>query len=60
MGELFQNNHHFDKADANFARKWFEFDLTFQVMRVLNAAKIIAIIPQEAAIETQIEEQIAA
>lgn len=41
MGELFQNNHHFAKEDANFAKKWFEFDLTFQVMKVFNFIGII-------------------
>lgn len=45
MGELFQNNHHYAKDDANFAKKWFEFDLTYFVMRGLNAVKIIKIIP---------------
>lgn len=41
MGELFQNNHHKAKANANFARKWFEFDLTFLIMRVFHAMGII-------------------
>jgi stearoyl-CoA desaturase (delta-9 desaturase) len=41
LGELFQNNHHHDKNDANFAKKWFEFDLTYQVMRGLNFIGII-------------------
>ena len=45
MGELFQNNHHYAKDDANFAKKWFEFDLTFFVMRGLNAVGIIRLIP---------------
>jgi len=44
MGELFQNNHHYDKADANFAKKWFEFDLTYQIMRVMNYVGIIHLI----------------
>ena len=41
LGELFQNNHHHAKNDANFAKKWFEFDLTYQVMRVFNFIGII-------------------
>jgi fatty-acid desaturase len=41
LGELFQNNHHHAKNDANFAKKWFEFDLTYQVMRVFNLMGII-------------------
>ena len=36
MGELFQNNHHYAKDSANFAKKWFEFDLTYFIMRGLN------------------------
>ena len=47
LGELFQNNHHYDKEDANFAKKWFEFDLTFQVMRALNTVDIIQLIPHQ-------------
>ena len=41
MGELFQNNHHYAKNDANFAKKWFEFDLTYFIMRGLHAVRII-------------------
>ncbi|MFN5056057.1 MAG: acyl-CoA desaturase [Bacteroidota bacterium] len=41
LGELFQNNHHHSKSDANFAKKWFEFDLTYQIMRVFDFAGII-------------------
>jgi stearoyl-CoA desaturase (delta-9 desaturase) len=47
MGELFQNNHHFAKEDANFAKKWFEFDLTYFIMRGLNGVGIIKLIPLE-------------
>lgn len=28
-GELYQNNHHRFPADPNFAKRWFEFDLTY-------------------------------
>lgn len=45
MGELFQNNHHHAKDNANFARKWFEFDLTYIIMRGLHAVKIIQLVP---------------
>jgi stearoyl-CoA desaturase (Delta-9 desaturase) len=45
MGELFQNNHHHQKDNANFARKWFEFDTTYLVMRVLNKMRIIQLLP---------------
>ncbi len=53
MGELFQNNHHYAKSDPNFAKKWFEFDLTFLIMRVLNKARIIQLIPVTADISVQ-------
>lgn len=47
MGELFQNNHHHAKDDANFAKKWFEFDLTFLIMRLMNKLGIIQLIPAQ-------------
>ncbi|MBL7765167.1 MAG: fatty acid desaturase [Chitinophagaceae bacterium] len=48
MGELFQNNHHFDKQDANFAKKSFEFDLTYLIMKVLDKVQIISLIRRPA------------
>ncbi|MGN6438331.1 MAG: fatty acid desaturase [Agriterribacter sp.] len=45
MGELFQNNHHHAKNSANFAMRWFEFDLTFQIMRGLHFARLIRLKP---------------
>ncbi len=45
MGELFQNNHHYAKEDANFAKKWFEFDLTYLIMKGLHGVKIIQLKP---------------
>ena len=45
MGELFQNNHHYSKYDPNFAKKWFELDFTFQVMRGFNFVHIIRLKP---------------
>lgn len=45
MGELFQNNHHNAKDNANFARRWFEFDATFFVMRCLHHVRIIKLKP---------------
>lgn len=41
MGELFQNNHHYDKDSPNFAKKWFEFDLSYGIMVVLHKMKLI-------------------
>lgn len=45
MGELFQNNHHKYPTSANFAKKWFEFDPSFQILRLLDRMKIIHLIP---------------
>ena len=45
MGELFQNNHHHAKDNANFARKWFEFDLTYLIMVGLHKIKVIRLLP---------------
>jgi stearoyl-CoA desaturase (delta-9 desaturase) len=41
LGELFQNNHHYAKNNANFAQKWFELDPTYLVMRGLHLVGII-------------------
>jgi stearoyl-CoA desaturase (delta-9 desaturase) len=40
-GELFQNNHHKYAGRANFAMKWFEFDPTYPIIRVLSFCRII-------------------
>lgn len=41
LGELFQNNHHEDPDNANFARKWFEFDPAYVVIIILDTLRII-------------------
>jgi stearoyl-CoA desaturase (Delta-9 desaturase) len=41
LGELFQNNHHKLPKRANFAVKWFEFDPTYPVVKLLHFARII-------------------
>lgn len=45
MGELMQNNHHRDTQKPNFASRWFEFDPTYPLLRILNTLKIIRFIP---------------
>jgi len=45
MGELFQNNHHHARNSANFAKKWFEFDVTYLIMRGMHALHIIRLKP---------------
>ena len=41
LGELFQNNHHKLPKRPNFAVKWFEFDPTYPVVKMLHYARII-------------------
>lgn len=41
LGELFQNNHHKHPNSPNFAKKWWEIDPVYPVLRVLHAFKII-------------------
>ncbi|MGN6639471.1 MAG: acyl-CoA desaturase [Mucilaginibacter sp.] len=41
LGELFQNNHHTKPHDANFAKRWFEIDPTYPVMKLLHMLGII-------------------
>ncbi|MDQ2178199.1 acyl-CoA desaturase [Marinifilum sp. D714] len=42
-GEALHNNHHAQPWKANFARRWFEFDPSFAIMRMMHAFKIITI-----------------
>jgi stearoyl-CoA desaturase (delta-9 desaturase) len=41
LGELFQNNHHKRPNDANFAKRWFEIDPTYPVIKLMHALRII-------------------
>ncbi|SFS74901.1 acyl-CoA desaturase [Mucilaginibacter polytrichastri] len=41
LGELFQNNHHKHPNSANFAKRWFEIDPVYPVMKVMHWARII-------------------
>jgi stearoyl-CoA desaturase (delta-9 desaturase) len=43
-GELFQNNHHARSMSPNFAAKWFEFDPTWPIIRVLAWLKVIKLV----------------
>ncbi|NLR58057.1 acyl-CoA desaturase [Chitinophaga polysaccharea] len=45
LGELFQNNHHKFKDSPNFAKKWYELDPSYQVMKLLNFVGIIKLKP---------------
>jgi len=41
MGELFQNNHHKKPNDVNFAKRWFELDPSYPIIRVMHWLHII-------------------
>jgi stearoyl-CoA desaturase (delta-9 desaturase) len=41
MGELFQNNHHKSPNSVNFANKWFEFDPSYPIIKMMHFLKII-------------------
>ncbi|MDF3076246.1 MAG: fatty acid desaturase [Sphingobacteriaceae bacterium] len=43
MGELFQNNHHKRPNDVNFAKRWFEFDPSYPIIKMLHACRIITL-----------------
>ena len=42
MGELYQNNHHANVCKINFADKWYEFDMTYILYKLLKRLKIVA------------------
>jgi stearoyl-CoA desaturase (delta-9 desaturase) len=46
LGELFQNNHHHGSRNPNFARRWFEIDPTYLVMRVMAKVGLIRFVVQ--------------
>lgn len=43
MGEGYHNNHHKHASSANFGVKWYEIDLTYLIMILLNTLGIIKI-----------------
>lgn len=43
MGELFQNNHHGNQHNPNFAVKWYEFDPAYVVIWIFDKLGIIRI-----------------
>lgn len=43
LGELFQNNHHKDPNNPNFARRWFEIDPGYLSVRILHWLHVIRI-----------------
>jgi stearoyl-CoA desaturase (delta-9 desaturase) len=45
MGELFQNNHHRASGRPDFAARWFEFDPTHAILRVLARLGVLRLRP---------------
>ena len=43
MGELFQNNHHKSPNNLNFAKKWFEFDPSYPIIRCFHLMGIVKV-----------------
>lgn len=41
FGEGYHNNHHADSGNANFSKKWHEFDPCYQIIIFLNAIGVI-------------------
>jgi stearoyl-CoA desaturase (delta-9 desaturase) len=41
LGELFQNNHHKKPNNVNFALKWFEFDPSYPIIKLMHHLRII-------------------
>lgn len=41
LGELFQNNHHKRPNNVNFASRWFEFDPSYPIIKMLHTLRII-------------------
>ena len=44
MGELYQNNHHRFPTKTNFAFRWFEFDIGFILIKIMDKLRIINIL----------------
>jgi stearoyl-CoA desaturase (delta-9 desaturase) len=43
MGEGYHNNHHKSPSASNFGFRWYEFDITYQFIRLFSWLKIIRI-----------------
>lgn len=41
LGELFQNNHHKKPNNVNFALKWYEFDPSYPIIKLMHHLRII-------------------
>jgi stearoyl-CoA desaturase (Delta-9 desaturase) len=58
-GELYQNNHHGQANNPNFARRWFEIDFGYQTMRLLRLVHIIKFeTPKARKIQTEVSQSV--
>jgi stearoyl-CoA desaturase (delta-9 desaturase) len=44
MGELYQNNHHKSPNKPKFSHRWFELDLGYLIIQILNTLKVIRLV----------------
>ena len=44
LGELYQNNHHKFPTKSNFAFRWFELDIGFIIIKLLDKLRIISLL----------------
>ena len=45
MGEGYHNNHHKHASSPNFGFKWYEIDITYLIIKILDAAGFIKLKP---------------
>ena len=45
LGEGYHNNHHAEGGMANFARKWYEIDPVYPIIRIMDWVGLIKINP---------------
>jgi len=45
MGEGYHNNHHKFASRANFGVKWYEIDMTYVIIKLLDAIGVIKLKP---------------
>jgi len=45
MGEGYHNNHHKHASRANFGVRWYEIDITYLIIKLLNSFGLIKLKP---------------
>jgi len=55
MGEAYHNNHHKHASRANFGGvRWHELDITYKIMQVLHAVRIIKLKPMPLVVQRDV------